>query len=73
MQSKYYSILRQECPSQRIRDHIETDTQIACRLQAEEQGKEKYQNCQEVRYMNRDCVNQSAEAPHMQNRQHPAL
>ena len=64
-QREQYPIPKQECPSQRIRDPVEMDAQIAHTLQAEEQAKEQCQSFQRDRQ-----VSQLAEIPHRQNIQH---
>ena len=61
LQNEQYFILRQEYPSQRVRDQTEMDAPIAHRLQAEEQVRDKYSNFQLVRQ-----VIQSAQAPFIQ-------
>ena len=73
MQSEHHPISRQQCPSQRIRKQVQMDSQIAHRLQAEEQSLKQYQTFQTFKQVDRDCVNYSAQVPHRQKRQHPSV
>ena len=64
--------LDMNAPTQRVRNQVEIDVQIAHRLQ-EEWAKEPYQSFQTTKHTDTNCINHQALVPHGQNRQNPSL
>ena len=68
MQSGHYHISGQECPTQRARNQLEINAQIACKVQVEELAREQYQSFQTGKLVDTDCINHPDLVPHRLNR-----